>query len=100
MIIIFRNCFESIELEKEEEEGFEAGIIDPHEKMIHRLHRELAQRQELQTRLISILQKKQETENELMGKKRRIDDLRLHLQNLFKVRIAENTNKVIRITTN
>jgi hypothetical protein len=60
-------------------------VTDPHELMIKRLQRELAQRQELQAQLISILQRKQQTELELEKKKRKIEDLKLHLQNLIKV---------------
>lgn len=54
--------------------------------MIKRLQGELAKRQELQSRLVSILQKKQQTEMELEKKKRKMEDLRNHLQNLLKVR--------------
>ena len=53
--------------------------------MIKRLQGELAKRKELQSRLVSILQKKQQTEGELERKKRKIEDLRSHLQNLLKV---------------
>lgn len=53
--------------------------------MIKRLHGELTKRQEFQARLMSILQKKQQTESELDKKKRKIEDLRGHLQNLLKV---------------
>lgn len=45
----------------------------------------MAKRQELQSQLISILKKKQQTELELEKKKRKIEDLRSHLQNLIKV---------------
>ena len=54
--------------------------------MVKRLQGELAKRQELQNRLVSILQKKQQTEMELEKKKRKMEDLRNHLQNLLKVR--------------
>ena len=70
----------------EEEEEVENENENTHEKMIKKLNKELTQRQELQSRLISILHRKQETENELEGKKRKIDDLRSHLQTLFKVK--------------
>lgn len=53
--------------------------------MIKRLQRELARRQELQGQLLSILQRKQQTESELQVKKQKIDDLRNHLQSLLKV---------------
>lgn len=53
--------------------------------MIKRLQGELAKRQELQSQLVSILQKKKKTETELGVKKRKIEDLRSHLQNLLKV---------------
>ena len=42
-------------------------------------------RNELQNRLVSILKRKQKTEAELETKKRKIEDLRGHLQNLLKV---------------
>lgn len=54
--------------------------------MIKRLQRELSRRQELQSQLISVLQKKQETAVELEKKKRKIEELRSHLQNLIKVK--------------
>lgn len=60
---------------------------DSHELMIKRLQRELGQRQELQSQLISILQEKQKIELELEKKKLKIEDLRSHLQNLFKVKL-------------
>lgn len=63
-------------------------ISDSHELMIERLQRELGQRQELQRQLISILQKKQQTELELEKKKLKIEDLRSHLQNLIKVKLS------------
>ena len=64
----------------------EAEIEDgTHELMLKRLQGELAQRRELQNRLISILQRKRESEVELEMKKRKIEDLRSHLQNLLKV---------------
>lgn len=62
---------------------------DSHELMIKRLQRELSRRQELQSRLVLILQKKQETELELEKKKRKIEELRSHLQNLIKVSLWE-----------
>ena len=58
--------------------------------MIKRLQGELAKRQELQNRLVSILQKKQQTETELEKKKRKMEDLRNHLQNLLKVRTVHS----------
>lgn len=65
-------------------------IFDSHELMIERLQRELGQRQELQRQLISILQKKQQTELELERKKLKIEDLRSHLQNLIKVKLSNH----------
>lgn len=61
------------------------GSDNSHELMIKRLQVELAKRHELQSQLVSILQKKQKTEDELGIKKRKIEDLRSHLQNLLKV---------------
>jgi len=54
--------------------------------MIKRLQRELNRRQELQNQLISILQKKQKIELELEKKKLKIEELKINLQNLIKVK--------------
>lgn len=80
--MISRNIFETIELEND----LEIEITnDQHELMIKRLQMELFKRKELQAQLISILQRKQQTETELQVKKQKIEDLRNHLQNLLKV---------------
>lgn len=85
-LTFFRNIFESIELESSEE--IESTNPDEqHHLMIKRLQRELSRRQELQVQLISILQRKQQTEAELQAKKQKIEDLRNHLQNLLKVSV-------------
>lgn len=75
----------------------EAGVegCDSHELMIKRLQRELNQRQELQSQLISILQKKQQIELELEKKKLKIENLRFNLQNLIKVKLK---NKIFTYT--
>ena len=80
----FSNIFETIELDPLD--SCEEPSTDSHELMIKRLHRELSQRQELQAELVSILQKKQQTEVELAKKKLKIENLRAHIQNLIKVK--------------
>ena len=55
--------------------------------MIKRLQEELAKRKELQDRLFSILQRKQETEIELENRKRKLEDLKGQLQTLLKVHL-------------
>lgn len=78
--MFYRNIYESIELEPLEAESCE----NEHDLMIKRLQRELAKRQELQGHLISILQRKQQTEAELERKKKKMDELRHQLQALLK----------------
>ena len=80
--------FSTIEIEladSELENDPEYSVLSEHEKMIKKLHWELAKRQNFQERLLSILQKKQDTETELAAKKRKLEDLRVHLQLLLKV---------------
>ena len=90
IFLFYRNIFETIELEPLESGDPLLEISDSHELMIKRLQRELGRRQELQNQLISILQKKQQTELELEKKKLKIEDLRNNLQNLLKVKQNNN----------
>jgi hypothetical protein len=60
--------------------------LPEHEKMIKKLHCELSKRQTFQERLMAILQRKLETESELASKKRKLEDLKIALQSLLKVR--------------
>lgn len=82
--VLFRHIYETIELEPS------SSKLNYHEEMIKNLQMELARRQELQVQLISIYQRKQQTEIELEGKKKKIDEFRIQLQNLLKVKYATN----------
>lgn len=65
---------------------------ETHAVILDRLHRELAQRRELQARLLAILQRKQETEATLAEKVKRFEDLKHHLHQLIKVTAHMNAN--------
>ena len=92
LIFTYRNIYESIQLESDPIHGEcdsntnNVPSATSHELMKRKLQWELAKRKELQTKLISVLQKKKEFEIGLEGKRRKIDELRSHLQTFLKVK--------------
>ncbi len=58
---------------------------EDHLEVLTRLQRELAQRKELQARLLAILHRKQETEELLAEKLKKFDEFKQQLHQLIKV---------------
>jgi hypothetical protein len=82
---MYRTLYDSVPLE-----DALTGLEDDSDVILNGLHRELAQRKELQARLLAVLCRKQETETLLAGKLKKFDELKQQLHQFIKVSSSEN----------